>query len=80
MGTEKQLPHVFEVGDLVADQKMNLKVILEVGLDRYKFILLQQESVKDVVRDKDIIWQKGCISEQPFYVFDKYQYHYQPQK
>lgn len=72
----QQQPHIFEVGDLVSDQKHKFKVILKVMLDHYEFMILTPESWNTANGIHTI--RKGDISFQPFFVFDKYNYLYNP--
>lgn len=67
---------VFEVGDLVSDQKGRMRVILERLDGEYKFMHLQDEHYNTTSGMMHV--NKGSIGTQPFHYFDKYHYLYQP--
>ena len=67
---------VFEVGDLVSDQKWRMRVILEILETEYRFMHLQDEHYNTT--SGMVHFNKGSIATQPFRYFDKYHYLYQP--
>lgn len=67
----------FESGDLCRNQNGDMFVILEVTESGdYRFVNLQTTYI-NVIGDRLEI-KKGSISTQPSFVFDKYNYLYQP--
>ncbi len=73
----KEEHHVFEVGDLVNDQKNELKAIIEVSKTTYIFMHLC-DTLPIASSSGPLQWKKGEKSSQPFYIFDKYHYIFQP--
>lgn len=80
--SKKQIPDtpkpcsVFKVGDLVSNQFEIMKVVLKVLNSEYEFIRLKDEYIETSAGRVHL--KKGDIATQPFYVFDKYHYLYQP--
>lgn len=69
----KQEYHVFEVGDTTDSQLGIIHVILKVLPKHYEFMYLTEHSI-DIIGKGYTTFKKGEIGQQPFSIFDKYNY------